>query len=167
MCSTHQCVWQQKSTLYCLLLMCACTCGRHVRLLSAAAGDDPNYWMALTQQADAEYVSKKVRKMLAEVNKPGSHPVSDWLSGQAGHRACAPQWLGRRHSSTDVTPGDPPRARACVDGIARNRTVWCVCAACRCACPHACRRLVVDGRSRPCLSAARRRSQWRGACRPP
>lgn len=39
------------------------------------AGDDPNYWMALTQQADAEYVSKKVRKMLAEINQPGSNQV--------------------------------------------------------------------------------------------
>ncbi|KAF8073110.1 AAP5 [Scenedesmus sp. PABB004] len=30
-------------------------------------GDDPNYWMALTQQANAEYVAKKVRRMLAEI----------------------------------------------------------------------------------------------------
>ena len=51
----------------------------HVCVL--APGDDPNYWMALTQQADADYVSKKVRKMLAEINQPGSHPVSDHAEG--------------------------------------------------------------------------------------
>jgi len=33
--------------------------------------------MALTQQADAEYVSKKVRKMLAEINQPGSNQVGE------------------------------------------------------------------------------------------
>lgn len=32
------------------------------------AGDDPNYWMALTHQADAKSISKKVKKMLQELN---------------------------------------------------------------------------------------------------
>lgn len=34
-----------------------------------AAGDDPNYWMALTQQAEAEFMARKVRKMLLDVDK--------------------------------------------------------------------------------------------------
>eukprot|EP00879_Flechtneria_rotunda_P017163 GHRR01017975.1.p1 GENE.GHRR01017975.1~~GHRR01017975.1.p1 ORF type:complete len:523 (+),score=135.69 GHRR01017975.1:795-2363(+) len=32
-------------------------------------GDNPNYWMALTQQAEAEHVAKRVRKMLETINK--------------------------------------------------------------------------------------------------
>jgi hypothetical protein len=32
--------------------------------------------MWVTREADAEYVAKKVRKMLAEINEPGSHQVS-------------------------------------------------------------------------------------------
>jgi hypothetical protein len=44
--------------------------------LIVCAGDDPNYWMWVTREADAEYVAKKVRKMLAEINEPGSHQVS-------------------------------------------------------------------------------------------
>ena len=39
------------------------------------AGDDPNYWVKLTQQADADYVTRKVRKMLADINQPGSKQV--------------------------------------------------------------------------------------------
>lgn len=44
-------------------------------LPAAAAGDDPNYWVKLTQQADADYVTRKVRKMLADINQPGSKQV--------------------------------------------------------------------------------------------
>lgn len=44
------------------------------------SGDDPNYWVKLTQQADAEYVAKKVRKMLADINQPGSKQVC-WAGG--------------------------------------------------------------------------------------
>lgn len=32
------------------------------------AGDDPNYWIAATRSAEAEYMKKKVRKLLAEIN---------------------------------------------------------------------------------------------------
>lgn len=32
------------------------------------SGDDPNYWMALTHQADAKNISKKVKKMLLDLN---------------------------------------------------------------------------------------------------
>lgn len=39
------------------------------------AGDDPNYWMWVTREAHAEYMTKKVRKLLAEVNEPGSNEV--------------------------------------------------------------------------------------------
>ena len=31
-------------------------------------GDDPNYWMALTHQADAKNISKKVKRMLLDLN---------------------------------------------------------------------------------------------------
>jgi hypothetical protein len=31
--------------------------------------------MWVTREADAEFVAKKVRKMLAEINEPGSHQV--------------------------------------------------------------------------------------------
>jgi hypothetical protein len=41
-----------------------------------AAGDDPNYWMWVTREAHAEYMTKKVRKLLAEVNEPGNNEVS-------------------------------------------------------------------------------------------
>jgi hypothetical protein len=47
------------------------------------SGDDPNYWVKLTQQADAEYVAKKVRKMLADINQPGSKQVC-WARGGGG-----------------------------------------------------------------------------------
>jgi len=41
-------------------------------------GDDPNYWMALTHQADVKNISKKVKRMLLDLNlasEPGG-PVS-------------------------------------------------------------------------------------------
>lgn len=31
-------------------------------------GDDPNYWMALTHGADAKSISKKVKRMLADLD---------------------------------------------------------------------------------------------------
>eukprot|EP00775_Hariotina_reticulata_P011017 gene11017-11171_t len=40
-----------------------------VRMHYLTKGDDPNYWMALTQQAEAEFMSRKVRKMLLDVDK--------------------------------------------------------------------------------------------------
>jgi hypothetical protein len=38
------------------------------------AGDDPNYWMALTQQADADVLSRKVRKLLKDQQAQDSCP---------------------------------------------------------------------------------------------
>lgn len=80
-------------------------------------GDDPNYWMALTQQADAEYVSKKVRKMLAEVNKPGSNPVSECQPAGGGvHSLSCPldssRCAGLRPVVANPAPAFPPCLQA-------------------------------------------------------
>jgi hypothetical protein len=41
----------------------------------AAAGDDPNYWMALTHQAEAQEFAVKVQNLIAELNKQNSKKV--------------------------------------------------------------------------------------------
>lgn len=48
--------------------------------------DDPNFWLALTHQADAKSITKRVRKMLLDLNlaSEGGGPV-----GARGPRACA------------------------------------------------------------------------------
>jgi hypothetical protein len=37
-------------------------------IINPSLGDDPNYWMALTHQADAKSISKKVKRMLLDLN---------------------------------------------------------------------------------------------------
>jgi hypothetical protein len=50
-----------------------CTCNTSVT--TAIAGDDPNYWMALTHQAEAQEFAVKVQNLLAELNKQNSKKV--------------------------------------------------------------------------------------------
>jgi hypothetical protein len=56
-------------------------------------GDDPNYWMALTHQADAKNISKKVKRMLLELNltsEAGARQVCAWRPLGDGHDASGP-----------------------------------------------------------------------------
>jgi hypothetical protein len=46
---------------------------------TASAGDDPNYWMALTHQAEAQEFAVKVQNLLAELNKQNSKKVGSCL----------------------------------------------------------------------------------------
>lgn len=70
---------------------CFGCCASHARVdVCCFAGDDPNYWIQATRQAETEYMTQKVRQILAEYNGKQHKKVSLQAGTQVvqEHRTC-------------------------------------------------------------------------------